>query len=89
MRHGECNAIGCRALIISTEVLCARHVVMVESDTLRVLRKTYRPGQKYQSQVFRDTLDAARREILYYQTNGHKVPQDRPFEWDDDKVKSV
>lgn len=59
---------------------------MVESDAKRVLGRTFRPGKKHQSAVFIDTLELARREILYFQTNGHHVPRDRPFMWDDDET---
>jgi len=33
--------------------------------------------------VFRDILELARREILYFQTEGHLMPRDRAFEWDE------
>jgi len=85
MKHRTCNAIGCRAAILDTEVFCYRHLVMVESDVKRVLGRTFRPGMKHQSAVFSDTLERARREILYFVTNGHAVPRDRPFMWDEDE----
>ena len=83
MKRATCNAIGCHAQILDTELFCARHVRMVESDTLRVLGRTFRPRAKYQSNVFRETLERARREILYFQTEGHAMPRDRAFEWDE------
>lgn len=81
-----CCAIGCRAALLETELFCVRHLHMVESDTRRVLARTFRPAKKHQSAVFVETLSRARREVLCFQTNGHPVPKDRPFEWDDDEV---
>jgi ERCC4-related helicase len=83
MRAGHCNAIGCRALILDEEVFCARHLRMVQSDTRVLLGRKFRPLAKQQTATFRHFLELARREILFYQTEGHAMPHDRPFEWDD------
>jgi len=83
MRTGHCNAIGCRALILDDEVFCTRHLQMVQSDTRTVIGRKFRPRAKHQSAVFRDVLDLARREILYFQTEGHPMPRDRAFEWEE------
>lgn len=56
---------------------------MLESDTRRVLGKTFRPGAKRQSATFDVVFQRALQEILFFQTNGHRIPRDRPFEWDD------
>lgn len=82
-RARECEAIGCRAVILDTEVFCRRHFVMLNSDTQRVIGKTFRPRARRHSAVFVAALEFAQKEILFYQTNGHRLPVDRPFEWDD------
>lgn len=89
MRRGACEAIGCRASVLESELFCARCLHMVESDARRALGRLWRPGQKHQSATFHVVLETARREILYFQTNGHPVPRDRPFEWDDDEVSQL
>lgn len=86
MRRGQCEAIGCRAAILETEVFCRRHLLMLESDTRRVLGKTFRPGVRRQSARYLDVLALAQREILFFTTNGHHMPKDRAFEWDDEEV---
>lgn len=83
MQRTACNAIGCRAAILPSEVFCARHLLMVESDTRRVLRHTLRPRQRHQSDLCLVIVETALREILLWQTCGYKVPRDQPFEWDD------
>ena len=83
MKQCTCNAIGCRAAILDAEIFCRRHLSMVESDTRRVLAKHFRLNRR-QSAIFDDALRRAQSEILYFQTNGHPVPKDRPFMWDDD-----
>lgn len=80
MRQQTCNAIGCRALILPREVFCERHLVMLQSDIRKLVEKHYRPGKK-PSALFREFLDRARVEILYYQTEGHRVPREADFEW--------
>lgn len=84
MKHERCNAIGCNATTRRDEVFCPKHLVMVESDTRTVLGRTFRPSRWNQSATFEETLDRARREVLYFQTEGHHVPRDRPFMWDDE-----
>lgn len=83
MRRGQCDAIGCRAVILHTEVFCSKHWAMLESDLQRIVAKTFRPGVKHHSARFLDALTAAQREILFFQTNGHRRPADTRFEWDD------
>jgi hypothetical protein len=83
MAHqAECHAIGCRALILPTQVFCEKHLAMLESDTRRVLDATFRPG-KPTSKKFDVALAFAMNEILFFQTNGHRLPVNRDFEWDD------
>lgn len=84
MKRRECNAVGCRASILDTEVFCSRCLAMVEGDTRRVLGRTFRPRIKHQSNVFRETLARALQEILYFKTEGHAMPRDRQFQWDDE-----
>lgn len=84
MRLCRCNAISCFAKIPPEHVFCEKHLPMVESDTRRVLGKTFRPGRIHQTYVFKETLERARSEILYFVTEGHRTPRDRPFEWDDE-----
>jgi len=75
-----CRAVGCRARILKTEIFCARHLAMCQSDVRRVLERKFRPGRK-QSHVFDVNLKLAVKEILYYQTEGHHVPRDVEFEF--------
>jgi hypothetical protein len=75
-----CQAVGCRALILRSEVFCSRHLRMVQSDTRRVLERTFRPGRK-SSKVFAVNLARAIDEILYFQMEGHRVPRLESFEW--------
>lgn len=84
MRVAACNAIACRAAILPTELFCAKHLPMLESDTRRVLARTFRPGRP-QSATFRQTLETARQEILNYAIRGGHVPRNRPFEWDEEE----
>lgn len=80
MRHQQCNAVGCRALILPTAVFCERHDRLLQSDVRTILGRQFRPGRK-QSAVFNVTLERARSEILYAQTEGHKVPREADFDW--------
>jgi len=84
MRRAFCNAIGCHAATLDTEAFCQRHWVMLESDTQKVIGRTFRPG-KPPTASFNRALEFARREILFLQTNGHRIPRDRDFQWDDDE----
>lgn len=83
MSRHTCEAVGCSAAILPTELFCGRHLQMLESDLRRILERKYRPKARHQTQIFTLTLEKARHEILYRQTTGHPVPRDRPFEWDD------
>lgn len=58
---------------------------MLQSDVRRILGRQFRPGRK-QSQAFNRTLELARSEILYAQTEGHKVPREADFQWNDDET---
>jgi len=80
VRVPRCHAIGCLALTLDTELFCERHVVMVESDTRRILARTFRPNKR-PSKILEDMLALAQREILAFQHNGHKSPREQPFEW--------
>lgn len=82
MHQSECDAIGCRASVPTSQIYCARHLAMVEPDTRRVLERTFKPG-RYPSKVFTVTLERSRQEILFYQTNGHRMPREANFEWTD------
>lgn len=55
---------------------------MLETDTQRIIGRTFRCGVR-RSARFVQALEWACREILFFQTNGHKMPRDRAFEWDD------
>jgi hypothetical protein len=83
VKRCQCEAIGCRAAIQPTEVFCRKHFVMLESDTQRALGRTFKPDAKRHSATFLVILEGAQREILFYVTNGHRLPRDRQFEWDD------
>jgi hypothetical protein len=84
---GRCNAIGCRAAILDVECFCSRHLAMVESDTRRVFERSFRPCRLLQSKVFVVSLERAQREILYFVTEGHRIPRARAFEFDDDGAR--
>lgn len=86
--RGRCVAVGCRAAILPSEILCPRHRVMAQSDTLTALGRLFRPGRPRQSATFSDLLERALAEILYFQTEGHRVPRDLPFMWDDNGGRS-
>lgn len=87
MKWNTCEAIGCRADAIVNAVFCLRHRGMVQSDTLRLLERAFRPAARVQSKRFRDLLELAQREILYFQTEGHPLPRDRAFQWDEPKER--
>lgn len=84
MMSGDCHAIGCRARILNTQVMCERHLAMLQSDTRRLLVMKFRPRGK-QTQVFDRVLALAREEVLFHQTNGHRLPAARGFQWDDNE----
>ena len=77
--RGCCEAVGCRAGILPTELFCQRHVVMVETDTRRILERTFGPGRRA-SAVLEKALETARAEILFVQTNGYRMPREQVFE---------
>jgi hypothetical protein len=80
----ECEAIGCRARILTTQIFCERHDRMLQSDVRTILLRQFRPGKHTQSFVFARTLERAREEILYVQTEGHQPPRPQVFMWDDE-----
>lgn len=84
MSRPTCEAIGCRAAILDTEVFCVKHWHMLESDTKRTIAKTFRAGGKRQSAAYMASLAFAQSEILFFQTNGHRMPKDSSFEWAED-----
>jgi len=80
VKQHTCNAIGCRALVLPQEIFCRRHDAMLQSDIRTLLGRRFRPFRR-QSQVFNDTLEIARKEILDCQMTGHKTPRPAEFEW--------
>lgn len=78
-----CEVIGCRALILPYALFCDRCWPLIESDTRRIIEKHHRPNARRLNAVTMRAVEQATREILYFRTNGHPVPRDRPFEWDD------
>jgi hypothetical protein len=80
VRHNTCNAIQCRAAIPAIQVFCATHRAMVSLDTSKALDRHFRLRSR-PSQLFRVAVERARREILYYQQNGHQAPVDRLLQW--------
>jgi hypothetical protein len=76
----HCAAIGCRARILPTELFCQRHLTMLQSDIRTLVLRTFRPGQT-PTKVFTRHLERAQLEILYAQTEGHRVPRPAEFEW--------
>lgn len=80
VQRGACNAIGCRARVLPSELFCERHDRMLQSDIRTILLRQARPGPR-QTLVFQATLDRAREEILYAQHAGHRVPREQDFEW--------
>ena len=83
MKRGECAYAPCRAQILTTELFCRKHLAMLESDTVRVLGKTYRPGAFRQSARFDVVFQQALKELLFFVTNGHRMLRAAAFEWDD------
>lgn len=80
MKQQTCNAVGCRALILPTDIFCQRHEDMLQSDIRAILHRQYRPGRK-QTELFDINLAVARDEILYAQMEGHRAPRATEFEW--------
>jgi hypothetical protein len=78
-----CFAIGCHDSVDEAAVFCERHTLMLWPDTARCVGKSYRPKSK-QTKTFLVHLELARNEILSFQLNGHKVPRDHAFEFDDE-----
>lgn len=81
MKHHTCNAVLCRAAILSRELFCERHLALVESDVLRILQSSYRPSARQQSDVFNVTMERAREEILNVQTQGRRARAVAEWEW--------
>lgn len=88
MKAWGCHAIGCRAAILPSELFCERHQRMCQSDVARVLAKKFRPGKPL-SKVCAKVLALAVKEILYFQTEGHHIPRDAAFQFDDDGQEIV
>lgn len=80
MAPGDCYAIGCRARVLPTIVFCEKHAAMVQSDTLKVLDRTFK-GRRKPSQVFEVALAIAQQEIVFCQTYGYRMPAQSGFEW--------
>ena len=80
MRSHPCSAIACRALVLPAQIFCERHEGMLQSDIRTILYRKFRPGLK-QTAVFNLHLETAQREILDYQTSGHRTPRPAEFEW--------
>jgi len=80
MSRWLCRAPSCSTQIPLTRHFCDRHAAMVETDTMRVLDRTFRPGEK-PSKVFNATLTKAIEEITLYKLNGHRAPHQGDFEW--------
>lgn len=76
----HCHAIGCPREIPRDQLFCRRHQAMLESDVQKALGKFHRPG-KPPSKALTRTIDQARMDLLYLQTNGHHVPSEQEFEW--------
>jgi hypothetical protein len=58
---------------------------MLQSDVRTILLRQFRPAKHTQSFVFMRTLERAREEILYVQTEGHQPPRPQTFMWNDDE----
>lgn len=78
----ECEAIGCSKEISRVEIFCQRHDRMLQPDVRRILHRQYRPAAPRQSFVFMRTLERARNEVFYFQTEGHHPPRPQEFMWD-------
>lgn len=77
-----CEAIGCSTGIFRDDLFCTKHVVMIEGDTRKLVAKLWRPG-KPKSAALERALVFARAEILFFVTNGHRMPQSQNFQWSD------
>lgn len=75
-----CEAIGCSTGVFPDALFCAKHVVMIESDSRKLVAKLWRPG-KPKSAALERALVFARAEILYMQINGERMPRSASFEW--------
>ena len=82
MRRGTCHAMACSAAATNA-AFCDRHWLMLESDTQRVIARTYRDVKRESAAFFR-ALAQAQSEILFYVTNGHRMPRASAFEFDDE-----
>ena len=79
------DAVGCNARISETELFCAKHVAMIESDTRRLLAKHWRPDKKHQTSAFEAHRARALEEILWVITYGRGMPKDQSFMWTDEE----
>lgn len=87
-RHGECSAIGCRALVLPYVLFCDRCWLLVPSDLKRIVGKHHRPGKKPSAALER-VLTQVLAELLEFKTTGHFKPRDGSFMWDDDPPAPV
>jgi hypothetical protein len=83
MSRGNCHAVGCSVWGLNGKAFCDRHWAMLESDLQRIIARTFKPHAKKPSERFLVALKQSQREILFYQTNGYRIPRDQPFRWDD------
>jgi len=80
MREHNCAAIGCRAVILPTELFCEQHDRMLQSDIRTILGRHYRPGRRH-TKVCERALEQAQQEILFAQVAGYRLPREADFEW--------
>lgn len=78
-----CEAIDCRSIILPFALFCDRCWPLVPSDVKRIIERHHRPSNKHRSGVLQRALDQAVQELLSLKTQGHYLPRNGAFEWDD------
>jgi hypothetical protein len=76
----RCRALGCNNSISATEVFCQACMRLLETDTRRVLERTYKPGRR-SSKAFERTFERALDELLDARGGGRRAPSPQNFEW--------
>lgn len=83
-----CAAVWCKALILPYALFCDECWRKCPSDLKRLIGKHHRPGKK-PSQVLTKWVAQAVAELLYLKTEGHHIPRDGSFMWDDEPAAAT
>lgn len=80
MKTLPCWEPTCSERVQVDRLFCDRHWRMLESDTQRILSRTFRPGEK-PSSIFTVTRGRALDEIRAFRLRGHAAPHQGDFQW--------